>query len=266
MKSIVKNPLLASLMLLMPAHINAQQHIIKAFDCFVNSPGASIKKEITVTKDPETGKKESECRIYQFEIEARQRFLINQLLNAFEEDDNQAYAMSSGDGKKNDRGWRNMPAVQLGVGKDNSRSVGLGSEGTEYIYSCFLDPDDNNREYRYAYGMEWKETEENITGKLVVTYALRADKRKKISLISINDQNLNFDLDELKNLGAIMDSLKPTLDSLDIEKELDKLDFHKHFEKEYKKKKAVMKEEIEKAKAQAKAKRKAKAAAKRNRN
>ena len=253
--------MLAILLLLMPANINAQQHIIKAFDSFVNSSDASIKKEVSVTKDPETGKKESECRIYRFEIDARQRSLISQLLNAFEQDDNQAYATSSGDGKKNDRGWRDMPAVQLYVGKGNNPSVGLGYEGTKYIYSCFLDPDDANREYRYAYGMEWKETEENITGKLVVTYALRADKRKKISLISINDHDLNFDLDELKNLGAIIDSLKPTLDSLDIEKELDKLDFHKNFEKEYKKKKAEMKEEIEKAKAQAKAKRKAEAKA-----
>ena len=60
--------------------------------------------------------------------------------------------------------------------------------------------------------MEWKEESDTISGKLVVTYALRQEKRKGFRTININ--GFSLDDSQLDAIESMMDSLQPTLSKI----------------------------------------------------
>ena len=69
-------------------------------------------------------------------------------------------------------------------------------KGSNYIYACFLDPDDAEKKYRYAYAIEWLEKGQKTQVRLAITYATTQKYREKNSTrrrIIINGQEFNVD-------------------------------------------------------------------------
>lgn len=221
MNNLSKTTMFGLLMLALPMAAAAQTHLKRAFDDFVRNNSANVQKELYQNKDPETGKKTAQCDIYRFKVSGRQaQSSVEQLKEAFEQDRDEAYTIASGDGREptewEKKSWEKFkdyqPAVSMAVGDGSSRSIGLGYQGTKYIYSLFLDPQDAEKNYRYAYAMEWKAENDTISGKLVVTYALRHEKRKSIRSININ--GFSLDDSQLNAIESMMDSLQPTLEEI----------------------------------------------------
>lgn len=200
------------LLLANPLAGNAQTHLKQAFKNFTKAQGVTIRKELSVSKDPETNKKNSQCDIYRFNLHKSDKKLIDDVIEAFEQDRDEAYSIAMGDGRKptpeEKKWWEKyntaQPSIALTVGDGSARSVGLGYEGNEYIYSLFLDPEDTDKRYRYAYAMEWKTTNDSISGKLVVTYAVRQEKMPKKRIFNIYGKNLDEQMDGLDDILSQM--------------------------------------------------------------
>lgn len=162
-------------MLILPSVAMAQANIKKAFDKFLKNSSVVYTSKHSLDKDPETNKKEGQMDIYEYTIPAKRKDLIKELEKAFEEDKDNAYTIENGT-KRNKGSWD----VSLAVGDGKTTNVGLGSrKGEHYMYSCFIDPEDETRSYRYAYGMSWLEDGNEITGRLVVTYATTLKYRQQ---------------------------------------------------------------------------------------
>lgn len=183
--------MVAMMLMLSATAANAQQHVQKAFEALLNENRTEIKTQHSLEKDPETGKKEGEMDVYDFELPSptsKQQQLVKDVERAFDKDKEEAYTLSSGNYGDN---------VSLAVGDGKNVGVGLGNiKGSRYIYACFLDKDDPEKKYRYAYAMEWVEKEKKITVRLVKTYATTMQyrsKTKKTRKIIINGKEIRMD-------------------------------------------------------------------------
>ena len=186
-----KNLMVAMMLMLSATAANAQQHVQKAFEALLNENRIEIKTQHSLEKDPETGKKEGEMDVYDFEFPSptsKQQQLVKDVERAFDKDKEEAYTLSSGNYGDN---------VSLAVGDGKNVGVGLGNiKGSRYIYACFLDKDDPEKKYRYAYAMEWVEKEKKITVRLVKTYATTMQyrsKTKKTRKIIVNGNEISLD-------------------------------------------------------------------------
>lgn len=186
-----KKIMVAMLLMLSATAANAQQHVQKAFEALLNEKYVEIKTQHSLERDPETGRKEGEMDVYDFELPAptvKQRQLVKDVEKAFEKDKEDAYSLSSGSYGNN---------VSLAVGDGKSVSVGLGRiKGSRYIYACFLDKDDPEKKYRYAYAMEWAEKDKKTTVRLAKTYATTQKYRhggKSIRKVIVNGKEIDVD-------------------------------------------------------------------------
>ena len=186
-----KNLMVATMLMLSATTANAQQHVQKAFEALLNENRTEIKTQHSLEKDPETGKKEGEMDVYDFELSSptsKQQQLVKDVERAFDKDKEEAYTLSSGNYGDN---------VSIAVGDGKNVGVGLGNiKGSHYIYACFLDKDDPEKKYRYAYAMEWVEKEKKIVVRLVKTYATTMQyrsKTKKTRKIIINGKEIRMD-------------------------------------------------------------------------
>ena len=187
-----KNIILAALLTAMPAAMTAQENIQKAFNALLNDKIVETKTQHSLERDPETGQKSAQADVYDFVVtNASALSRIKDIEKAFEKDKNAAYQIRSGNGNAG----RNN--VSLAVGNNRSQSVSIGSmKGSNYIYACFLDPDDAEKKYRYAYAMEWLDKGQKTQVRLVITYATTQKYREKNSTrrrIIINGQEFNVD-------------------------------------------------------------------------
>ena len=187
-----KNIILAALLTAMPAAMTAQENIQKAFNALLNDKIVETKTQHSLERDPETGQKSAQADVYDFVVtNASALSRIKDIERAFDKDKNAAYQIRSGNGNAG----RNH--VSLAVGNNSSQSVAIGSmKGSNYIYACFLDPDDAEKKYRYAYAMEWLEKGQKTQVRLVITYATTQKYREKNSTrrrIIINGQEFNVD-------------------------------------------------------------------------
>ena len=187
-----KNIILAALLTAMPAAMTAQENIQKAFEALLNDKIVETKTQHSLERDPETGQKSAQADVYDFVVtNASALSRIKDIEKAFEKDKNAAYQIRSGNGNSG----RNN--VSLAVGNNRSQSVSIGSmKGSNYIYACFLDPDDAEKKYRYAYAMEWLDKGQKTQVRLVITYATTQKYREKNSTrhrIIINGQEINVD-------------------------------------------------------------------------
>ena len=187
-----KNIILAALLTAMPAAMTAQENIQKAFEALLNDKIVETKTQHSLERDPETGQKNAQADVYDFVVtNASALSRIKDIEKAFEKDKNAAYQIRSGNGNAG----RNN--VSLAVGNNRSQSVSIGSmKGSNYIYACFLDPDDAEKKYRYAYAMEWLDKGQKTQVRLVITYATTQKYREKNSTrrrIIINGQEINVD-------------------------------------------------------------------------
>lgn len=187
-----KNIILAALLTAMPAAMTAQENIQKAFNALLNDKIVETKTQHSLERDPETGQKSAQAYVYDFVVtNASALSRIKDIEKAFDKDKNAAYQIRSGNGNAG----RNN--VSLAVGNNSSQSVSIGSmKGSNYIYACFLDPDDAEKKYRYAYAMEWLDKGQKTQVRLVITYATTQKYREKNSTrrrIIINGQEINVD-------------------------------------------------------------------------
>ena len=181
----------------LPSVLLAQQNIQKAFDALLNENIVEIKTQHTLERDPETGKKKAQMDIYDFEIANPTGISrIKDIQRAFDKDKETAYELRSGD-----RAGNNYPTLAVGDGRSQAVAVGR-IKGSNYIYACFLDKDDPEKSYRYAYALEWVEKDKKTQVRLAVTYATtlqyRNNKRQTRTFI-VNGEKVRVDGNSFSN-------------------------------------------------------------------
>lgn len=181
----------------LPSVLLAQQNIKKAFDALLNENIVEIKTQHTLERDPETGKKKAQMDIYDFEVANPTGISrIKDIQRAFDKDKETAYELRSGDHAGN-----NYPTLAVGDGRSQAVAVGR-IKGSNYIYACFLDKDDPEKSYRYAYALEWVEKDKKTQVRLAVTYATtlqyRNNKRQTRTFI-VNGEKVRVDGNSFSN-------------------------------------------------------------------
>ena len=175
----------------LPSVLLAQQNIQKTFDALLNENIVEIKTQHTLERDPETGKKKAQMDIYDFEIANPTGISrIRDIQRAFDKDKEAAYELRSGDHAGN-----NYPTLAVGDGRSQAVAVGR-IKGSNYIYALFIDKDDPEKIYRYAYALEWVEKDKKTQVRLAVTYATtlqyRNSKRQTRTFI-VNGEKVRVD-------------------------------------------------------------------------
>ncbi|MDE5794888.1 MAG: hypothetical protein K2I08_09225 [Muribaculaceae bacterium] len=173
--------LLCLILSAMPVLASAQSNIQSAFNALIKSPDAQITESHVLEKDPDTDKKTSQCDVYNFVLPADQFKLIKNIVNAIDKDSKHAYGLYSGRVTSTDQD------IILAVGDGNgNNNVSLTDLGGDYSYAAFLAPKSEDPEgiYRYAYGISYKQSKknDNIIGKLVVTYATTLKYRQQVAV------------------------------------------------------------------------------------
>lgn len=194
-----KKLLVAAVLMLTATAALAQQHIQEAFDALRQD---KVQKEIwskhSVEKDPDTGLMEGLEDTYDFLIvEPSRRRLVENIQKAFRQDEGKAYSVSSGTHGNAEN------FVSLAVGDSNKGGVAIGlMNGSNWIYACFLDPDDSLRRYRYAYALEWVDDGDKLRGRIAKTYAT-TQKYRQGNTMSRRAITLNGNaLQVLEGLGS----------------------------------------------------------------
>lgn len=175
------------IIMMLPLASMAQENIKKAFDAIINDNSLEISTTHKLNKDPETGKKKGQLDVYEFTIPIAKKQMVKDVERAFDKDMDKAYTVNSGNPGKTEYDY-----ASLAVGGGSSYMLGA-IKGSRYIYALFMDPMDEEKIYRYAYVMEWKEGKSEIEGKLVVTYATTAQYRSKS-----NEDNMMDRVEQLK--------------------------------------------------------------------
>lgn len=187
-----KNIFFAGILMLMPTATMAQENIQKAFNALKSSKDIKeINTSHFLNKDPDTGTMEGLEDTYDFIItNPKAQHLVDNIRKAFQQDEPQAYAVSSGTHGGNDN------FTSLAVGSDKSRAVAIGQmKGSQWTYACFLDPKDTLRQHRYAYALEWVDNGDKIRGRIAKTYATTQkfrQRHKQASTISVNGKKITF--------------------------------------------------------------------------
>lgn len=178
---------LALFAMAIPWQASAQTNVKKAFDKLLNSTDVEMQKEShQMSKNPQSGKKESMFAVYYFSLPESKEKLIKEVLAAFRTDEAEAYTMESGMAGKED------PPIHLAAGEGPEYNVRINYEGYHYMYACYLAPasEDPEGNHRYAYGVYWKKDKgEKIDGGLVITYATTLKYRQEKTK-SQNNQTL----------------------------------------------------------------------------
>ena len=195
-----KSLILSAMLIAMPSALMAQQNIQKAFDALLKQKQViKVVAHHDMEKDPETGVKKGQADVYDFTLPAGNpwRQLVLDIEDAIHKDSENAYSVSSSENNKG------VNYVTLVVGDGSSESVAIGKiPGSKYMYACFLDKNDPEKKYRYAYAVEWAEGQEGIKGRIATTYGTTqkyleqsdyGKKRIKSSTITINRNPLTKD-------------------------------------------------------------------------
>lgn len=153
----------------------AQNNIKSAFDAIINRKEAIIVESHILNRDANTGVKTGQCDVWKFTMPADKIKLVNNVVKAFSKDSDTAYSLNSGFTSDNpDR------LALLSVGGETNGEY-ITEKGHNYTYSLFLAPksEDPNGIYRYAYGINYREADGTISGKLVVTYSTTLKYRQE---------------------------------------------------------------------------------------
>ena len=175
----------------LPSALMAQENIEKTFEALLNEKNVEIKTQHSLERDPETGKKTAQADVYDFEVSSPTGLSrIKAIQKAFEKDKEAAYQYRTVSHPGSDY-------MSLAVGDGKSQSVAIGKiKGSDYIYACFLDKDDPEKKYRYAYAMEWLEKDKKTQVRLAITYATTQKYRqsgKNIRSVIVNGNEINVD-------------------------------------------------------------------------
>ncbi len=187
-----KSIFIAGLLMLLPTVSMAQENIQKAFDALRQSKDIKeVSARHSLDKDPDTGAMEGLEDTFDFMIKnSNARHLVDGIRKAFQQDEAQAYNVSSGSHGSNEN------YVSLAVGNSNKGGVAIGlMQGSQWIYACFLDPEDSLRQHRYAYALEWVDDGDKIRGRIAKTYATTQkfrQSRYQSRTITVNGNNIKL--------------------------------------------------------------------------
>ena len=187
-----KQLLVVSIMMLSLQTIHAQGNIKRAFNVLITDTSTKVESTHKLNKDPETGIKIGQLDVYEFTVPASHHNLVEDIKQAFDQDKEKAYSLSSTSNAN--KKLYNYTSLAVG-GEDYGYPLG-DIKNSRYIYALFLDANDKSKTHRYAYAMEWSEDAKEIVGKLIITYAIRQELRKskrQIRTISINGNKFNID-------------------------------------------------------------------------
>lgn len=210
------------MLIAMPSALMAQQNIQKAFDALLKQKQvAQISAHHALAKDPETGVKKAQADVYDFTLPkgGSWRQLVVDIEDAIYKDSENAYSVNSSENNKG------INYVTLVVGDGSFEPVAIGKiPGSKYMYACFLDKKDPEKKYRYAYAVEWAESQDGITGRIATTYGTTQSYREKsgngkmkIKGITINGTPLTKDqITEMlsKNMPKYEDDFELEMDSV----------------------------------------------------
>ncbi len=213
--------ILTAMLTALPSAMMAQQNIQKAFDALLNEKKVEIKTQHSLEVDPETGRKTEQADVYDFMVSSATGLgRINDIRKAFEKDRGSAYNIGSGS-----KVGGKYTALAVGEG---SQPVAIGAiDGSEFIYACFLDKDDPEKRYRYAYALEWVEKGERTQVRLAITYALSQQSRShRISKIIVNGKEINVDDPRLmfeRRLRSVLTTTPPSdsITSVPVDRSID---------------------------------------------
>lgn len=169
--------LLSLFLALAPLSAAAQSNIKAAFDAIINCPEAEITPSHYMQRDPETGVKSGQDDIYKFTLPANKMNLIKKAQAAFEKDIPNAYAVKSGRNSKKD------PQILLHSEEVEYGGISIDDQGRDFIYALFLPSksEDPDGKYRYSYGLNYKEENGQIIGKLIINYATTLKYRQSVA-------------------------------------------------------------------------------------
>ena len=183
--------ILTAMLMALPSALMAQQNIEKAFEALLSEENVEIKTHHSLERDPETGKKTAQADVYDFVVSSPTGLTrIKAVQKAFEKDKEAAYQYRTVSHPGSDY-------MSLAVGDGKSQSVAIGKiKGSDYIYACFLDKDDPEKKYRYAYAIEWAEKDKKTQVRLAITYATTQKYRQSgnnIRRVIINGNEIDVD-------------------------------------------------------------------------
>ncbi|MBD5356795.1 MAG: hypothetical protein HDR88_07305 [Bacteroides sp.] len=161
---------------LVPLMATAQTNIQSAFDAIINCPKAEVTDNHTLDKDPVSNIKIGQSDVYHFVLPANKINLVKDVVSAFDKDSERAYRISRGKVSNTDE------EIQLSVGDASTDGVYINEPGCEYIYALFLPSKSEDPEgiFRYAYGINFKEEDGKLIGKLAITYATTLKYRQQV--------------------------------------------------------------------------------------
>lgn len=167
--------LLGLLATIVPMMATAQNNIQSAFDAIINCPAAQITEKHTLDKDPSTNVKTGQSDEYNFVLPMSKINLVRNVVLAFDKDSDMAFSINKGKASSKDS------SISLAVGDGSENGIRINNPDHEYMYAMFLSPlsEDPDGNYRYAYGINYKEEGNEIKGKLVVTYATTLKYRQQ---------------------------------------------------------------------------------------
>lgn len=176
MKTILKNLFFASLLLAASA-ASAQSELLEALPEMLQKefgikPKKSINQERDVQKEGRPLK--SRCDIYSFTLTKKQQEKVFKgLKDCFESagKDKNCYSVNSMNELTGEESLRNLI-----IGDDPNRYVTIGKDYNNYINVNILDAKDTTKTHRYAYALEWRETNGTsekgaIDVRYIITYA-----------------------------------------------------------------------------------------------
>ena len=218
----LKSIFLLALILMTTSSVQAQSKIDRQIRNIVESGYARQTKALQEMDS--TGLTSGRCEVYRLDIPQSQSYLLDNVLEAFDNEQKNAYyqLMENAD-------TPNRRTTALTYGTDGE-SIIIGDDAEmNYRVICFVDPNRDN--YRTGYAIEWANNDGNIDGRIVTTYGIRPSAKKSLGRIGdIEDIDLSklgeilpeaiktikvIGKDDLKKLGDL-EGLKDLGDYLGI--------------------------------------------------
>lgn len=167
-------------LLLMPQVMLAQQNIKRAFENFINNNRVQSKESHSKTRNPETNEIVGKMDSYTFTIKASDMKLIDELKSAIRRDSEKAYSENWESAIADDANYKRRTLMY-----NDKEGIVLGLEYVNYVNVNFID--EANKDFRYAYAVEWNEPEKDVvTGRIIISYA-RIPQFKKQQILKLDN-------------------------------------------------------------------------------
>lgn len=167
-------------LLLMPQVMLAQQNIKRAFENFINNNRVQSKESHSKTRNPETNEIVGKMDSYTFTIKASDMKLIDELKSAIRRDSEKAYSENWESAIAEDANYKRRTLMY-----NDKEGIVIGLEYVNYVNVNFID--EANKNFRYAYAVEWNEPEKDVvTGRIIISYA-RIPKFKNQQILKLDN-------------------------------------------------------------------------------